>query len=61
MQQIWQKKPVRILVYSTWTTLIFLISLVWTYPSDALVGERPGLSTSGICLSAGLLSPAMTA
>ena len=39
MQQIWQKKPVRFLVYSTWTTLIFLISLAWTYPSDALVAE----------------------
>ena len=39
MQQLWQRKWVRILTYSSWTTLIFLLSLVWTYPSDALVAE----------------------
>ncbi len=39
MKQIWQRKSVRFLTYSSWTMLIFLMSLVWTYPSDALVAE----------------------
>ena len=39
MRRLWQKKSVRMVVYSSWTMLIFLLSLVWTYPSDALVAE----------------------
>ena len=26
-------------VYGWWTSLVFVLSLVWTYPSDALVAE----------------------
>jgi len=39
MKALWQKKPVRIAVFFSWTVLFFMLSLVWTYPSDALVAE----------------------
>ena len=55
MQQLWQRKWVRILTFSSWTTFIFLLSLVWTYPSDALVAEvEAAVNQSGALMSAPL-------
>lgn len=39
IQRFWSKTWVRVMVYSGWTTLFFLMSLIWTYPGDALVEE----------------------
>ena len=48
MRQLWQRKSVRMLIYSSWTSMVFLFALVWTYPSDALVAEvEAAVSRSG--------------
>ena len=39
MRQFWERRWVRWSVYGWWTSLVFVLSLVWTYPSDALVAE----------------------
>ena len=39
MARLWQRRAVRIAVYIQFTLVVFLLSLVATYPSDALVAE----------------------
>lgn len=39
MSKLWQRKGFRVSFYISWTLFFFMMSLVWTYPSDALVAE----------------------
>ncbi|MDE0881202.1 MAG: type II secretion system protein GspN [Myxococcota bacterium] len=49
MAALWDKKALRIALYCSWTVLFFLFSLVWTYPSDALVAEvEAAVQKSGV-------------
>ena len=50
MQRLWSKKPVRLSIFVSWTVFVFLVSLVWTYPSDALVAEIEAAVSKGVKL-----------